>query len=87
LWQDHDALRMIAGFETPTEGAIRLHGEDVSRVRPYKRNVNIAVWITERRRIPPQIDVISTMILVVGAAVAVSAVPVGGRRARKRGQA
>ena len=33
-------LRMIAGFETPTEGAIRLEGADVSRVPPYKRNVN-----------------------------------------------
>ena len=33
-------LRMIAGFETPTEGAIRLDGADVSRVPPHKRNVN-----------------------------------------------
>ena len=33
-------LRMIAGFETPTEGAIRLEGSDVSRVPPHKRNVN-----------------------------------------------
>jgi len=33
-------LRMIAGFETPTDGAIRLEGTDVSRVPPHKRNVN-----------------------------------------------
>ena len=33
-------LRMIAGFETPTEGAIRLEGVDVSKVPPHKRNVN-----------------------------------------------
>ncbi len=33
-------LRMIAGFETPTEGAIKLEGKDVSRVPPHKRNVN-----------------------------------------------
>jgi spermidine/putrescine transport system ATP-binding protein len=33
-------LRMIAGFETPTSGAIRLAGTDVSRVAPHKRNVN-----------------------------------------------
>ena len=33
-------LRMIAGFETPTAGAIRLEGVDVSRVPPHKRNVN-----------------------------------------------
>jgi spermidine/putrescine transport system ATP-binding protein len=33
-------LRMIAGFESPTEGAIRLEGVDVSRVAPHKRHVN-----------------------------------------------
>ncbi|KRE28854.1 ABC transporter ATP-binding protein [Mycobacterium sp. Soil538] len=33
-------LRMIAGFETPTEGAIRLEGRDVSKTPPNKRNVN-----------------------------------------------
>ncbi len=33
-------LRMIAGFEQPSEGAIRLEGNDVSKVPPYKRNVN-----------------------------------------------
>jgi spermidine/putrescine transport system ATP-binding protein len=33
-------LRMIAGFEQPSEGEIRLEGVDVSKVPPYKRNVN-----------------------------------------------
>ena len=33
-------LRMIAGFETPSTGAIRLDGTDVSSVPPYKRSVN-----------------------------------------------
>ncbi|MDQ3138382.1 MAG: spermidine/putrescine ABC transporter ATP-binding protein, partial [Gemmatimonadota bacterium] len=33
-------LRMIAGFEQPTEGRIMLDGKDVSRVPPYRRNVN-----------------------------------------------
>jgi spermidine/putrescine transport system ATP-binding protein len=33
-------LRMIAGFEQPTAGRILLEGEDVSRVPPYRRNVN-----------------------------------------------
>ena len=33
-------LRMIAGFEMPTSGHIRLEGADVSRVPPYRRNVN-----------------------------------------------
>ena len=33
-------LRMIAGFETPDEGSIRLAGADVSRLPPYDRPVN-----------------------------------------------
>ena len=33
-------LKMIAGFEQPTRGRVLLEGEDVSRVPPYKRNVN-----------------------------------------------
>jgi spermidine/putrescine transport system ATP-binding protein len=31
---------MIAGFELPTGGRILLEGQDVSRVPPYRRNVN-----------------------------------------------
>jgi len=33
-------LRMIAGFENPTEGRIYLAGQDVSRLAPYDRDVN-----------------------------------------------
>jgi putative spermidine/putrescine transport system ATP-binding protein len=33
-------LRMIAGFEEPTEGRIFLGGQDVSRLAPYDRDVN-----------------------------------------------
>jgi spermidine/putrescine transport system ATP-binding protein len=33
-------LRLIAGFEQPTSGAILLDGTDVSGVPPHKRNVN-----------------------------------------------
>jgi spermidine/putrescine transport system ATP-binding protein len=33
-------LRMIAGFEQPSAGRILLDGKDVSRVPPYRRNVN-----------------------------------------------
>ena len=33
-------LRMIAGFETPTEGRIWLHGRDVTGVPPFDRDVN-----------------------------------------------
>ena len=34
-------LRMIAGFEEPTAGEIRLHGEDVTGVPPNRRDVNM----------------------------------------------
>ena len=33
-------LRMIAGFEQPTEGEITLAGQPIAGVPPYKRNVN-----------------------------------------------
>lgn len=33
-------LRMIGGFEEPTAGTIRLHGEDVTGRKPYRRMVN-----------------------------------------------
>lgn len=33
------SLRMIAGFERPTSGAILLHGVDVSNLPPYERDV------------------------------------------------
>src|SRR3954452_8909421 len=33
-------LRMIAGFEEPSQGQILLDGEDVAAIPAYKRNVN-----------------------------------------------
>jgi len=36
-------LRMLAGFETPDEGRIELDGQDLSRVPPYARPVNMMV--------------------------------------------
>ena len=33
-------LRLIAGFDHPTEGVIMLHGQDISRLPPYQRSVN-----------------------------------------------
>jgi spermidine/putrescine transport system ATP-binding protein len=33
-------LRMVAGFEQPTEGSVYLEGESVDDVPPYSRNVN-----------------------------------------------
>jgi putative spermidine/putrescine transport system ATP-binding protein len=34
------SLRLIAGFEAPTEGRVLLEGQDVSRLAPYQRDVN-----------------------------------------------
>jgi len=33
-------LRMIAGFEHPTRGNILLHGEEISHLPPFMRQVN-----------------------------------------------
>ncbi|MFM8279160.1 MAG: ABC transporter ATP-binding protein [Candidatus Limnocylindrus sp.] len=33
-------LRMIAGFEAPSAGTVYLHGEDVTRLPPFDRDVN-----------------------------------------------
>jgi spermidine/putrescine transport system ATP-binding protein len=35
------ALRMLAGFETPSEGRILIDGKDVSGLEPYRRPVNM----------------------------------------------
>ncbi|MBS0378202.1 MAG: ABC transporter ATP-binding protein [Proteobacteria bacterium] len=34
-------LRMLAGFETPTSGSIRIDGTDMSTIPPYERPVNM----------------------------------------------
>jgi spermidine/putrescine transport system ATP-binding protein len=34
-------MRMIAGFEDPTRGAVYLHGVDVTQIPPNKRDVNM----------------------------------------------
>ncbi|MFI6299614.1 ABC transporter ATP-binding protein [Nonomuraea sp. NPDC050790] len=34
-------MRMIAGFEEPSKGVVRLHGKDVTNVPPNKRDVNM----------------------------------------------
>ncbi len=34
-------LRMVAGFETPSTGAIRIDGRDVVRLRPNQRNIGM----------------------------------------------
>jgi len=34
-------LRMLAGFETPTSGSIRLNGQDLAGMPPYERPINM----------------------------------------------
>ncbi len=34
-------LRMLAGFETPTQGSVLIDGQDVSGLEPYRRPVNM----------------------------------------------
>lgn len=34
-------MRMIAGFEEPTRGTVKLHGQNVTDVPPNKRDVNM----------------------------------------------
>ena len=34
-------LRMVAGFETPSAGAIRIAGQDVTHLRPNQRNIGM----------------------------------------------
>ena len=36
-------LRMIAGFEKPTEGKIYFDGEDITEIPPHKRGVNTEI--------------------------------------------
>ncbi|MCC5815401.1 MAG: ABC transporter ATP-binding protein [Leptospira sp.] len=33
-------LRMIAGFEQPTSGTVKIHGKDAGKLPPYERDVN-----------------------------------------------
>ncbi|MCR5185092.1 MAG: ABC transporter ATP-binding protein [Bacilli bacterium] len=47
-------LRMIAGFETPTEGKILLNGEDITKIPPYKRPINT---VFQRYALFPHLDV------------------------------
>ncbi|MBC7683588.1 MAG: ATP-binding cassette domain-containing protein, partial [Ferruginibacter sp.] len=34
-------LRMLAGFETPTSGAVMLNGVDIAKMPPYERPINM----------------------------------------------
>jgi ABC-type Fe3+/spermidine/putrescine transport system ATPase subunit len=47
-------LRIVAGFLRPSEGIVRLEGEDVTRVPPHKRRVNL---VFQRAALFPHLDV------------------------------
>ncbi|MBS1895699.1 MAG: ABC transporter ATP-binding protein [Actinobacteria bacterium] len=47
-------LRIVGGFLKPTEGTVRLNGEDVTRVPPHKRRVNL---VFQRAALFPHLDV------------------------------
>ena len=56
-------LRLIAGFEQPTSGHIRIFGEAVEGVPPYRRNVNTVFqdyalfpWLNVERNIAFGLD-------------------------------
>ena len=68
-------LRMIAGFEVPTEGTIRLHGQDVTGVPPFDRDVNT---VFQDYALFPHMSVGDN----VGYGLVVSGVPAGERRTR-----
>ena len=36
-------LRMVAGFETPSAGAIAIDGQDVTTLRPNQRNIGMVL--------------------------------------------
>ena len=51
-------LRMIAGFETPDSGSIRLNGVDITYLPPYERDVNT---VFQDYALFPHMDVISNI--------------------------
>src|SRR6266581_4479513 len=68
-------LRMIAGFERPTEGRILLHGRDVTGVPPFDRDVNT---VFQDYALFPHMDVGEN----VGYGLMVRKVPAAERRER-----
>jgi putative spermidine/putrescine transport system ATP-binding protein len=68
-------LRMIAGFERPTEGRVLLHGQDVTDVPPFDRDVNT---VFQDYALFPHMTVADN----VGYGLLVRRVPGGERRRR-----
>ncbi|MCL2570461.1 MAG: ABC transporter ATP-binding protein [Firmicutes bacterium] len=51
-------LRMIAGFEMPSDGIIYLEGTDVTKIPPHKRNVNT---VFQKYALFPHLDVFNNI--------------------------
>ena len=51
-------LRMIAGFETPDSGSIKLNGTDITYLPPYERDVNT---VFQDYALFPHMDVLSNI--------------------------
>jgi len=68
-------LRLLAGFETPSEGRILIDGEDVSRVPPNKRPVNM---VFQSYAVFPHMNVAEN----VGYGLAVDRIPAAERAHR-----
>ena len=51
-------LRMIAGFEKPTDGQILFNGEDITTVPPYRRNLNT---VFQKYALFPHLDVFNNV--------------------------
>lgn len=51
-------LRMIAGFEKPTEGEVLFNGENIADVPPYKRNINT---VFQRYALFPHLNVFNNV--------------------------
>ena len=51
-------LRMIAGFETPDSGTVKLNGVDITYLPPYERDVNT---VFQDYALFPHMDVISNI--------------------------
>ncbi len=68
-------LRMVAGFETPSAGAIRLEGRDITPLRPNQRNVGM---VFQAYALFPNLTVAQN----VGFGLKVAGVPAGEARPR-----
>lgn len=68
-------LRMIAGFELPTEGQILLNGKDITMLPPYKRPVNT---VFQKYALFPHMDVYDN----VAFGLKLKKIPDGGRMRR-----